>query len=603
MEASLEEGLREFSLKLKTIKEKDGGIFTYKYQDNLPILAQLIENKQNYTIKETYSIILSILKTYGKYINFNVSYGERMDTLLHTIRTSKLPEGKQYFLYRKIYDLVPPEEREALFFKINANNEMPLESRVLLGKKLPLLLLLFYIDNFGPKLKDVKFLVIRGFRGNLLHALLLHQIDTFDYYKINSNNNDRSINLNMNQNVWLSCLKGLLEAGVDPNMTLKKVLPSDRFSLSEENLTFLESLKPLQLHLYLYKPPYDSADIVKLFLSYGMTNSDKYFSKEYEFYSQQVKSSEAFERYKATLKNLQEILTEEVGHSASILANSQNTILRRDVAIYSEQFLEILPAILKNIGLFIKSLSESDGIEIAKANVNLFKECILFFSIQKRKNFKEKLAKTRKNRKTNLNLSMKKYKNKLTRLYDIDSLLRYKMKEIDEFIKYGTFTKAQKESHRKNSREYRNMNLPPQTVYTALENFLDYLQRLSNLNKEINKVIKEVEENLITLKEDNTIKNSFRKEVEEILANNEEYTTEEKLEKIKEILETVKGWPFIEEINSIREQVNAKLNTFSNINNRKQRYKNEINSLVENKNISTQQFLEELKRILREISV
>jgi hypothetical protein len=604
LEASWKVGLPEFTAKLKTIKEKDGSILTYKPdEETLPFLAQLIENKRNYDLKEMYSIILSILKTYGQYLKFNVRYGKETEALLHTIRQSSLPEGKQYFLYTKIYELVNPEEREALFFQKNKYGEIPFLSSVVLGKKVPLLLLVFYIENFGPKLKDVKCSIIKGYIGNLLHALLLYQDDHLEY-TINTNNNRGNINLNSVNNVWMNCLKGLLELGVDPNMTLKKVWTNDRFiRVPEEYLTFLESLKPLHLHLYLYKPPSDADNLINLFLSYGMTNSDKYFSKQYEFYSQQISTPEAFRRYIVSLKKLYVGLEEGIGYNVSKLNNTQDINVKRDITIYVEEFYKILPAIEENTRDYIGSLSEEYGVEVVKRNIDLFKQCILFFSIQKRKNYREKLAKTKKNRKTNLNISMKKYKNKVRLTYNIDSLLRSKMKEIDELIKYGTFTKEEKEEYRKSVREYRQMDLPPKQIYSALETQLKYIQELSNLGKEINKVKKDIEDKLTRLNAENSLKINFRKEVQDTLANDEEYTKQDKLDKLKEILVTIRDWPLILEIQSIREQVNSRLNTLSDANIRKQRYKNEISALVEDEHVSNQQFLEALKRIQLEISV
>jgi hypothetical protein len=596
--------LPEFTAKLKTIKEKDGGILTYKPdEETLPILTQLVENKRNYDLKEIYSIILSILKTYGKYLKFNVRYGKEMEALLHTIRSSTLPEGKQYFLYTKIYELVTPKEQEDVFFQKNKYGEIPFLTGVVLGKKVPLLLLLFYIEHFGPKLKDVKCTIVKGFTGNLLHALLLYQDDNLDY-TININNNRGNIDLNSVNNVLLNCLKALLELGVDPNMTLKKVWSNDRFErVPEEYLGFLELLKPLQLHLYLYKPPSDADNLIKLFLSYGMRNTDKYFNKQYEFYSQQMASPEAFRRYIVSLKKLYDGLEGGIGYDISKVNNTQDINVKRDITIYVEEFYKILPAIQQNTRDFIRLLSDEYGVEIIKRNLDLFKQCILFFSIQRRKNYRAKLAKTKKNRKTNLNLSMKKYKNKLGLTYNIDSLLRSKMKEIDELIKYGTFTKEEKEEYRKSVREYRQMDLPAKQIYSALETQFKYIQDLSNLNKEINKVMRDIEDSLTRLNAGNSSKNDFRKEVQDILANDEEYTKEVKLDKLKEILVMIRDWPLIQEIQSIREQVNSRLNTLSDANIRKQRYKNEISGLVEDEHVSNQQFLEALKRILQDISV
>jgi hypothetical protein len=177
------------------------------------------------------------------------------------------------------------------------------------------------------------------------------------------------------------------------------------------------------------------------------------------------------------------------------------------------------------------------------------------------------------------------------------------MKEIDELIKYGTFTKEEKEEYRKSVREYRQMDLPPKQIYSALETQLKYIQELSNLGKEINKVKKDIEDKLTRLNAENSLKINFRKEVQDVLANDEEYTRQDKLDKLKEILVTIQDWPVILEIQSIREQVNSRLNILSNANVRKQRYKDQINGLVEDENVSNQQFLEALKRILQEISV
>ena len=608
---SWNEGLSSFSKKIESIQEKDGGIFTYKYGDNKdepPLLAILLENKRNYDLKKIYSLLLSIFKTYGKYLNFDIRYGEDKDTLLHTIRRSNLPEGKQYFLYKKVYELVKPEQRETLFFQINADNQIPLEMGSRLEKKLPLLILLFYLEFFGAKLKDVNPLITYGFRGNLLHSLLLYQYNHYNQYgsyKINYNDQKKNnINLNSNNNVLLTCLKGLLEVGVDPNMTLKKVLPNQKFELSEENLSFLQSLKPLQLHLYLYKPPHDSNDIIKLFLSYGMTNTDKYFTNQYEFYSKQIESSETFTHYIASLNNLYESLKEEIGNISTIKGASKGTNIDRNVQIYTQAFSELLPAITNNIRLFKQSLSYDDGIKLAEGNVEVFKQALLFFAIQKRKNFKERIAKTRKNSKTNFNQTLKKYTNNMTFLYNINRLLRSRMKEIDDFIKYGTFTKQEKATHRENTIAIKQMtNLAPKTIYEILGDHLKDLQRISNLNKEINKVQKEIKQALLTLNEDEEFKNSFRIGVETILANDEKYSLAEKLEKIKEQLQTIKDWPLMKKIWSIQEEIDTKLNSLPNTNNRKQRYKNQVNGLSENQTISNQQYFEQLQQILREISV
>jgi hypothetical protein len=621
---SWKEGLFYFSQKIKTIKPADGGIFTYKYEDKIPILALLLENKRNYDVKEIYTIFLGILKTYGKDLKFDVTYGERAETLLHTIRKSKIPEGKQYFLYKKIYEIVRPEEREALFFQTNDYKQTPLETDINLGKKLPLLILLFYIEQFGAKVRDIQCFITVGFRGNLLHGLFLYPIESYggEYYEyaINKNDHNLNIDLNTNEKVFFTCVKGLLDLGVDPNAGLKKVLANNRYELGKEELDFLQSLKPLHLHLYLYKPAHDAEKLIKLFLSYGMTNTDKYFSKQYNFYAKQIQTPETFETYIRSLKILHNVIANDaVGVSKyNFLVFPNNNFFRvtnnsivgksfmlnelEDTTLYMKSFSKLSPYIVKNLKKYIRSLSYDDGIELAKGNVSVFKECLLFFAIQKRKNYKERIAKTRKNSKTNFNTTMKKYTSNLNLLYNIDRLLRTRMKEIEEFIKYGTFTKEQKATHRKNTLEYRQMNLPPKAIYNALGDHLKFLEKLSMLNKEINKVRKDIEEGISRIN-DEEMKATFRRQVEAILENDEDYTTEEKLEGIKEELEKINQWLSIQEMDVLRQNINGKLNAMSNANNRKQRYKNVIKALVENDSISAQQYVEELQRILREISV
>jgi hypothetical protein len=253
--------------------------------------------------------------------------------------------------------------------------------------------------------------------------------------------------------------------------------------------------------------------------------------------------------------------------------------------------------------LYKENLPDEYGIETVKETINLFKQAILYGSLSQRKNFQNRIGKTRKNTKTSFNKSMKQYTNNLNRVYNIDRLLRTRMKEIEEFIKYGTFTKEQKERHRKDTLEYRQMNLKPRHVYDALGDHLKHIQELSNLNKEINKVRKEIEEELSKLNEGQNTKNDFRQQVEAILANDEDFTTEEKLQEIKKILRLIQDWPFLGEMDSIRQEVNAKLEAMPNNNNRKQRYKNEIDALVEEEELGIQSFMNELRRILREISV
>ena len=89
--------------------------------------------------------------------------------------------------------------------------------------------------------------------------------------------------------------------------------------------------------------------------------------------------------------------------------------------------------------------------------------------------------------------------------------------------------------------------------------------------------------------------------MEEILANDEDFTIDEKTEELKKLLLTVEHWKLSPELNSINAKVTEKLNTLSS--NQKQAYKNKINKMRNNETVSTQNFLDELKRILREISV
>jgi hypothetical protein len=599
------EGLDEFTAKLKTIKDKDGGILTYKFEDKLPILAILLENKRNYNLTKIYELFLSILKTYGKYLNLDVSYGELSETVLHSIRKSKLPEGKQYFLFKKIYELVRPTEREELFFMKDGYNQTPLEADIHQGKKLPLLILLFYIQFFGPKLKHMKSYIAVGFRGNLLHSLLMYPIESYTEefdYKINTNNTtNRNIHLNFSQNVIYNCIKGLLDIGVDPNATLQKILSNNHLPISKEEILILESLKPLQLYMFLYKPPYEK-ELINLFLSYGMTNTDKFFSTQYDHYTRVIDNPEIFEIYLTKISNQYDKIHSKYNNNSNQETTSKVSYESHRLKIYLESFYYLLPFIDKNMKKYKNYLPSEYGVEIIKETIDLFKQAILFFSLSQRKNYKLRIEKTRKNTKAALNKSLKNYSSNLTMVYNIDRLLRSRMKEIEEFIKYGTFTKEQKEMHRKDTLEYRQMNLPPKAVYDALGNHLEYLQNLSSLNKEINKVRKQIEEGLAKLKDGENTKNGFRKQVNEILANDEDFTTEEKLEEIKKLLRWIEDWPYLDELDSIRQEVNAKVEAIPN-NNRKQRYKNEIDAMAEDEELGIKSFMNELRRILREISV
>jgi len=281
----------QFFKRIQGLKGREMSIFTYtpNLENISPILYDLIIMPTfRLTDYSKFKMVRFVLQKYGSALDLTIQNSYTGITFLHAIASSSgFTEEEQYTLFKTIYDILPKETRESIFFLKDKDGNISFAK----GDTFQPLLCLFYIDKFGSKVKDVRY-VIHGRIGNLLHALLENEI-----VDVSTERSD----------LLLQCAQGLLNSGVDPN---EKLLEEKVFFKGYGASKTLEpTLKPLELHTQLYLPPYNTT-LFTYFLRYGMTNDTLFFSKQKDLYIGLQKQSTKLDSFIKVIAAVQEYLYE-----------------------------------------------------------------------------------------------------------------------------------------------------------------------------------------------------------------------------------------------------------------------------------------------------
>lgn len=321
-----------FWRRIQNLQGNEQKIFTYSGgidREETLIATMLRMNIQTAT-KSLYAMLSFVIDKYGSKMDFTVkAYYEQ--TILQFIFYSNLKPLEIYSVFKKISDAIQdPRVREKVFLGDGSKN-----SCFLTNKKYhaDFLILKFYIQTFGPKLKDISFFINSYMKGNLLHRYLM------EYKKLNLSSSASDV---------LFCMEGLLSNGVDPNQPLladavEKEKLAQAFRVQSSMLEDLGDYKPLELHTTIFLPPYNT-DLLKLFFKWGMTTENNYLNKQIDTWKGYVDpaNSKELRSLKNVLLALDEYLTEEYAtydftNNASIAYrnNTQNGGMPRRHRLYS----------------------------------------------------------------------------------------------------------------------------------------------------------------------------------------------------------------------------------------------------------------------------
>ena len=427
-------------------------------------------------------IVKFILEKYHPFINLNM-LDDRGNSLLDVIQYSgKFRYTEEYSIFKMIYSYLPTEEaRVSLFLRPEKENACPL---FIDAAQMNYALLKFYIDSFGPKLKDLVYYVSRFGKGNLLHRVMLDPIHS----------SDLSISPDKKQ-----CIKLLLLNGVDPNQTIsvdlqRKEELADQLKTPLNAIPDPPSVKPLELYLTFYYPPYEK-ELIKLFYTYGMKNENSFLQeqiKRWEIYLpfDNQKTLSLLSVIQALKENIQNLVEQyeydgamrggmpwhynnnnnynnrnrysnnsygyssgyDSQHYYSLLSSDEVTLfstLRKSIAdivdfhpFLGPILLTDLQQFMENVIYFHKNPFSKNGKSIFVDPITIYKECLLI-----RKAYGKHGSKFKRTRKQNKEIMNKTLKNNLNILNfeaDPDKQINELLSSILELVKKPQFTREEK---------------------------------------------------------------------------------------------------------------------------------------------------------------
>jgi hypothetical protein len=467
------QGLKGNEMSIFTYTPKKGGIIS-------PILFDIFQI--DYPFKTTkyplFNTIRFILQKYGKFLDFSLQDPTSRESILHIISFYKhLEENEKYILFKTIYDLLKTdEEREQIFFLTDSEGNIPLV------RTKSSLLYLFYLEKFGRKLPSV--ICNRdGKVGNLLHSVM----DTY----ISPENTEEDI-------IRLNIIRGLLQVGVDPNQ--KRSEEVRNYSSYGRNTSTLYTIKPLELYTSLYLPPYNQS-LFNVFLQYGMTNDDLYFTKQQKFYEELETLPTKQNSFKRVVNALKDFLneTENIyrqrggGHYNNDYYNRYSNNSRNNYdpeqAIMSTLNTEEEKTMYRernnlyidyayNWNLFLNNIDkfQSKPMQYIKETNQLYKS-----SLQQRRGIKKHGSKVRKTYKANKQRLNKTIRNKLNTVsftMNGEKMIGDLVGKILELAKRKEFTKEEKVNYKKRPITISKSELQPREKYDRLKEIYEQMESI-----------------------------------------------------------------------------------------------------------------------------
>lgn len=475
--------VEQFFKKIQGLKGKDMSVFTYTPNIALipPILFELLQFDFPFGTAEYpfFPTIRFILQKYGQSLDLSMEDPYTGESILHEIISSlNFDENQKYILFKTIYDVLKTDkEKEKIFFLQDK------EGNIALTKERNSLLYFFYIDKFGPLLPSVTYNV-KGKTGNLLHRIL-------DFY-ISPNNTEEDT-------IMINIVRGLLQVGVNPNQKLIEDIQHP-YAYGGTDSTY----KPLELYTSLYIPPYNLS-LFDIFLQYGMTNDDRYFTMQQQFYEQLETIVTKRESFKIVVGALEEFVDSKpyierqrgggwhnnnnnnYNHNhnnnycnndsrnnpeerilENLETNEERDIFLDKVTLYKEYQYRWY-SFKKNIQLF-----KSSPMKIIKETNELYKR-----SLQQRKGVQKHGSKVRKTYKANKERLNKTIKNKLNTIsfnMNGEKMIGDLVGKILELAKRKEFTKEEKANYKKRPITVSKSNLQPREKYDSLKEIYEQME-------------------------------------------------------------------------------------------------------------------------------
>lgn len=478
--------VESFFRRIQDLKDDERSVFTYTPNPETisPIIFDILNYKFASPTHSTFKLIRFILQKYGSFLDFTKKTPEMKRSFLHFIlENAHFTLKEEYFLFKLIYDSIPTqEEREKVFFLEDVNNNIA----IAFGHEFRHLLFLFYIEKFGPKLKDVSYTRNRR-EGNLLHAVCVNYIS--------QRNTEEDIML-------LQIIQGLLNAGVNPNetITIDEYTPSARLR---------NKYKPLELYTDLFLPPYPPS-LISMFARYGMTNDDSYFTKQKDFYEGLISNRAKRVSFDNVLKNLRLYLNEfeenyyrsfqyggmryrynRYPYNENNYSENSDEYRERTREYRATVLLNKLTAVEKPLYLHkAKLFSEfAHSWNDYRININFFRDnatTVLPIVVQEytdalvsRKGVKKhgsKVRRTYKYNKANLNKTIKQRFNSILFNVNGEKMITDLLGKILELAKKPQFTKEEKANYKKRPLTISKSELEPREKYDRLKEIYEQME-------------------------------------------------------------------------------------------------------------------------------
>jgi hypothetical protein len=522
----LEKGER-FLRRIANLVGDEQKVFTYEKKGQDPLLFFITSMHLRTREKRTFDILSFIIDKYGKKLNFALISGYSNATIVgHIYNAPIFNEDQKYSLLKKIMiSMGDTVDRDLLFLRYDKKRGSIIQNRYL-SIYSPIFKL--FIQTFGPKLKNMPFYINAYTRGNLLHKLMAEYPPP--------NNSSRSTNFEI-------CVEGLLLNGIDPNERLvvdveEKERLANNSGQNINTLSDLPKLRPLEMHLIFYNPPYNEKTF-KLFFKYGMTNENNLLNVEIETWKRfsNPENIEALESYQKILQGLLErILNDSYDYQQNNNAyypqyggrrrrgsyssndsyyNRRNYNNNNGHGYYSntnnegnpyyyyhrltaqekqivedkfniiKEFRYVHPTIRVNIEEFLRLVST---IRAYPTDVNLRKpliDTITLFEECKRirravGKHGSKIKRTRKQNKNTFNKTLKANLNNLNLRIDPEKFVNKLMEEILELAKDSKFTKDEKKEFKARPITIKKMSISPLEKLAQLRDLLARMKGILN---------------------------------------------------------------------------------------------------------------------------
>lgn len=569
LQESTEESVDKFWEEIQGLEGRQRSIFLYSYQyQQLTILELILQKRFQSHKHHLFDIIMFILNKYGPFLDF-VS-NETGCSFLGKVMDSVMTHTEMYTIYRKVYSLVEKEkekDREAVFFGVP---EKKIAAPFLIyAQHFNYLVLEFYIEKFGKKLNTIEYYLKPHIRGNVLHRVM--------EYPISRKPDERE--------VQLKCIHALLANGMNPNqrfdyddLALHKYVANSEgnyytkkdFYKAKQHIEESGVLcKPLEVYVKLFFPLYDET-LFSLFLRYGMTNDNEFFTKELAKWKGYLAKPKTLQEDMLVLKAYSEYIDDvkDYGNSnyyayggmpyrgynnnsnynnysppsrtpyevARAQLTAAQLVILNSLEVYAQYYKFQGNNIQYSLDAYLLSLRHQPR-EIVTQTIKLYEE-----ALRVRRAYGKHGSTFRKLRKTNNNTARKTIKNQLNLInarINLNANVEKLIEKLKENIKKPQLTKEQRDLFQQRYTTIVSQNIQSKDKYNVLKNIESKIDELLDTKKQFRQLTDEVTEFIKKPKFTKDEKAKFRKELVDI-TKGENTSIEEKTNKLNSLLNTLK---------------------------------------------------------------